>query len=161
VELVVAGPALVEGQAGQGVTADHATAGLPLLVGGDRDDDPLLLPGGAGRALGGPARGAGSGVSGVLLARERGPRERPPGPRGRAFALGQIDERALAGAAPLRQRQGHGRRGLGAADRVAVGDARLVRLVLAVVAGERGEAAHQLDHGPEPDELAVGARLPE
>ncbi len=97
VQLVVAGVALVQREPGEVVAPEHGGAGPPLVVGHDRHHDPLLLAGAAVRALRCPPFAAVAAVrrGGHTIDRRR--HEGFAGQGGRAFALGQIDVRALAG----------------------------------------------------------------
>ena len=111
VELVVAGLALGEAQAGEVVAADHGAARPPLVVGHHRDHDPLVVTGAPVRALRRPAVGRGCrGGAGVVAPRSDAATNASPAEHGGPLALGQVDVGALAGAVPLGQGEGDRRR---------------------------------------------------
>ena len=159
VELVVAGPALVEREVGEVGSADRRRARRPLVVVGAADDDPLVLAARRVAALRRPARvavpgrrrhGAGAGEAG----------EGDAGHLGRHLELGEVDDGALAGLAALDQAERDGAHGGQAGDGIAVGDAGLLRR-LGVVAGQRHQPGHHLDDRAVADVVAVGADLAE
>ena len=150
VELVVACPALVERQAGEVVAADDRAQRPPLVVGAHRDDEPLLLAARAVHALRGEAVVAAAEVDDLVAAR-RGD-ERLADQAHRPLALGEVDEAPALAGVPGGEPEHGGRHGVQPGDGIAVRDARLERLAVAV-AGQRGETGHQLDHRPEADVL--------